>query len=90
MSNFSFFASQQGDGESSPLFPTANAVMNASDALMEALIANLLLTGGTAKEATFLMAIRLLIAVRSFFDCADGEWSTTPSCTLIGAYNALL
>ena len=47
-------------------------------------------TGGTAKEATFLMAIKLLIALGSLFTCTNGEWVTAPSWASIGTYNALL
>ena len=42
------------------------------------------------KEATFPMAIKLLVAIRWFFDCADGKRATPPSCTLIANYNVLL
>ena len=42
------------------------------------------------KEATFLTAIKLLIAVGSFVACADGERGTPQSCMSIGSYNALL
>ena len=45
---------------------------------------------GPAKEATFPIAIRLLIAVGSLVACVDGEWATTPSCLSMGACNALL
>ena len=36
------------------------------------------------------MAIKLLIAVRWFFACADGDRATLPSCASIVAYNTLL
>ena len=36
------------------------------------------------------MAIKLLIAVRSFVACVDGGRPMLPSCALIGTYNALL
>ena len=85
-----FCMSGEGDRESSPPFSSTNAVMSASSALLEALIASLLPTVGTTKEATFLRAIKLLIAIELLFACANGEWETALSCALIGTCNALL
>ena len=84
------FMSREGDEATSPSFTTHYVAIGASSASLEALIASLLLACGPAKEATFLTAIKLLIAVRSLVACADGEWATTPSCMSIGACNALL
>ena len=85
-----FFMSGEGDKATSPSFPTRYVAIEASSALLEALIASLLPACGPAKKATFLMAIRLLIVVRSLVACANGEWATTPSCVSIGACNVLL
>ena len=79
--------SGEGDRTSTPPIPIANTAMSTSSASLEALIASL---GGTAKEATFPMVTKLLIAVGSFFACTDDEWATAPSFASIGAYNALL
>ena len=83
------FMSGEGDEATSPSFTTRYAAIDASKALLEALIANLLPACGLAKEATFPTAIRLLIAIGSLVACTDGEWATTPSCVSMGAYNAL-
>ena len=85
-----FFTSKEGDEETSPSFATYYAAIEASNALLAVLIATLLPIGGTAKEATFLTAMKLLIAAKSLFSGIDGERATPPSCTSIGAYNALL
>ena len=63
--NLFFFMSGEGDRALSPPFPTTNAVMSASSALLETFIASSLPTSGTAKEAIFPMGIKLLIAIRS-------------------------
>ena len=67
-----FFTAREGDEATSPSFAAENAAIEASSALLEALIASLLPACGTAKETTFPMAINLLIAVGSLFSCADG------------------
>ena len=86
-SDILFFIPREGDEATSPSFAAENTAIEASSASLEALIANLLPTCGTAKEATFPTAINLLIAVGSLFSCVDGERATPPSCTSIGAYN---
>ena len=80
----------EGDEATSPSFTIRYATIEASSAFLEALIGSLLPECGPAKEATFLMAVRLLIAVKLLFACTDGEWATTPSCMSMGAYNVLL
>ena len=67
------FTSREGDETISSSFTIRYAAIEASSALLEALIASLLSTCGPAKEATFPTAIRLLIAVGSLVACADGE-----------------
>ena len=67
---------QRGKGGKIPLFCHTLRGNEASSASLEALIATLLPASGTAKEVTFLTAIKLLIAVRSLFSCADGERAT--------------
>ena len=84
------FMSGEGDVASSPSFTTCYAAIEASSASLEALIASLLPACGPTKEATFLMAIRLLIAVGLLVACKDSEWATTTSCMSMGACNALL
>ena len=84
------FTSGEGDEATSPSFTTRYAAIEASSTSLEALIASLLPACGPAKEATFPIAIRLLIAIGSLVACADGEWATTPSCMSMGACNALL
>ena len=84
------FLSGEGDEATSPSFTTRYATIEASSALLKALIASLLPASDLVKEATFPMAIRLLIAVRLLVACADGEWAPAPSCVLMGACNALL
>ena len=71
-------------------FTTRHVAIEASSALLEALIASLLPACGPTKEATFQSAIRLLIAVGLLVACADDEWATTPSCVSMGARNTLL
>ena len=87
---FLFFTSGEGDETMAPSFTTRYAAIEASSALLEALIASLLPTCGAMKEATFPTAINLVIAIGSLFSCADGKRATSPSCTLIGAYNTSL
>ena len=84
------FTSGEGDEVTSPSFTTRYAAIEASSASLEALIVSLLLACGPTKEATFPMAIRLLIAGGSLVACTDSEWATTPSCMSMGACNALL
>ena len=88
--DISLFTSGQDDEATAPSFSICYARIEASIALLEALIASLLPAGGTAKEVTFPTAIKLLIAVGWFFAWANGERETLPSFTLIGAYNTLL
>ena len=88
--NLFLFTSREGDQATSPSFTTQYIVIEASRKSLEALIASLLPACGPGKEATFLMAIRLLIIVRLLVACADGKWATTPSCVLMGACNTLL
>ena len=88
--NLLFFASREGDEAASPSFATRYTEIEASSAFLEALIATLLPAGGTAKVVTFMMAIKLLIAVESLFSCTDGDWVTKSSCATIGACNELL
>ena len=88
--NFFLFTGGEGDGATSHSFTTHYAAIEASNAALEVLIASLLPAFGPAKEATFLTAIRLLIAIRLLVACIDGEWATTPSCVSMGACNALL
>ena len=85
-----FFMSGEGDEAMSPIFTTRYAAIEASSASLEALIASSLPVCGPANEAIFSMAIKLLIAIRSFDACKDGEQATPPSYASIGAYNALL
>ena len=85
-----FFMSGEGDEVTSPSFTTRYVAIEASSTSLEALIASLLPACGPVKEATFPMAIRLLIAVGSLVACTDSEWVTTPSCMSMGACNALL
>ena len=82
--------SGEDEETTSPSFTTRYAAIEASNALLEALIASELPTCGTAKEATFPTAINLLIAVGSLFSCADGERATLPSCASISTYNTSL
>ena len=89
-SNLFSFMSGEVYRASSPPFLNANAMISASSASLEAPIASLLSIGSTLKEATFLREIKLLIVVGLLFACANDEWTTTPSCTSISAYNALL
>ena len=65
--------SGEGDEAMSPFFATANAPIEASNASLESLIACLFPAGGIVKEATLPTAIKLLIAVRTLFSCANGE-----------------
>ena len=58
-----FFVSGEGEETTSPSFTTRYTTIEASSASLEALIASLLPACGTAKEATFPMAINLLIAI---------------------------
>ena len=85
-----FITAREGNEATSASFATENAAIEASSALLEALIASLLPACGTAKKATCPMVINLLIAVGSLFSCTDGERATPPSCASIGAYNTLL
>ena len=48
----------------------------ASSTSLKALIATLLPVGGTTKEATFPIAIKLMIAIKLLFSCVDGERAT--------------
>ena len=66
------------------------AVIDASSATLEVLIARLLPTNGIAKEATFPIVIKLLIAIGFLFACTDGEWAMLPSCTSNSTCDALL
>ena len=84
------FTNGESDEATSPSFGAENSWIDASSALLEALIASLLPACGPAKEAIFPTAIKLLIAIGSFAACEDGERATPPSCASIGAYNALL
>ena len=84
------FMSGEGDKATPPSFTTHYVAIEASSASLEALIASLLPACGPAKETTFTVAIRLLIAVGSLVACTDGEWATTPSCMSMGACNTLL
>ena len=81
--------SGEGDEATSPSFATCYAAMKASNMSLKKLIAILLPIGTTIKEVTFPLAIKLLIAIGSLFACANGERAMPPSCTSIGAYNAL-
>ena len=82
-----FFTSGEGEETTSPSFTTRYVAIEAFSASLEALIASVLPACGTVKEATFSMAINLLIAVGLLFSCADGERATPPSCASIGTYN---
>ena len=85
-----FFTSGEADEATSPSFAIRYMIIEALSASLEALIAGLLLDRGTTKEATFLMAIKLLITIGSLYCCADGKRATPLSCASIDAYNALL
>ena len=85
-----FFIAGEGDEATSPSFVAENAAIEASSTLLEALIAILLPACGTPKEATFLTAINLLIAVGLLFSCTGGERATSPSYPSIGTSNTLL
>ena len=87
--NISLFISREADEATLPSFATGHATIKTSNALLEVLIASLLLVVGSAREATLPMAIKLLIAVKSLFLYFDGEQTTMPICTSIGFYNAL-
>ena len=88
--NLLLSTSGEGDEATSPSCTTRYAAIQASNMSLEVLIASLLPTGVTTIEATFLMAMKLLMTVRSLFASADGERAILPSCTSIGTYNALL
>ena len=88
--NLFLFTRGEGEEATLPSFTTRYVAIQASSASLEALIASLLPAFGPAKEATFLMAIRLLIPIRSLVAFVDGEWAMTPSCMSMGACNALL
>ena len=79
----------EGNEAMSPSFTTSYIAIKASSASPEVLIASLLPTGGTAKEAIFPMAINHLSAVGSLFSCANGKRAMPPSCALIDTYNTL-
>ena len=79
-----FFTAGEGDEATSPSFASKNAVIEASGASLEALIASLLPACGTAKEATFPTAINLLIAVGSLSSYTNGERAKPPSFASIG------
>ena len=89
-SNLLLLASGEGGKTTSLSFAISYVAIEASGTLLEALIATLLSIGGTAKEAAFPMAIKLLIAVGSLFSCADGKQATPLFCASIGAHNVLL
>ena len=61
-----FFTSGEGNEATSPSFVICYAAIEASSALLEVLIATLLPSGGTAKEATFPTAIKGLDCCRIF------------------------
>ena len=86
--NLLVFTSGEGNKATFPSFAIHNALIESSNTSLEALIAGLLPVSGIAKEATFLTAIELLIAIRQLFACADGKRSTSAFCALNGAYNA--
>lgn len=75
-----FLTIREGDRAMCPPSPIANVVVDASSVLQEVLIASLLPKSGIPKEVTFPMAIKLLIVVKSFSACADGERAMSPSC----------
>ena len=85
-----FFTNGEGDEAMPSSFAICYMVIEASNVLLEVLIASLFLASGTEKEATFLMAIKFLIAIGSLSTCANGEHATPPSCTSNGIYNTLL
>ena len=71
--SFLVFGNGVGDEAMSPPFASANLVIDASSALPEAVIASLLPTTNIKKEATFLRTIKLLIAIKLSFACADAK-----------------
>ena len=85
--NLLVFMSGEGNKAMLSSFAICYAPINTFSVSLEALIASLLPTSGTPKEAPFLIAIKLLIVIGSFFFCANGEWVTLPSCGSIGTYN---